>query len=74
MDNNGLLLYSGQDQIKEGARLASIRLWLNVQDLYVPIHIAIHIRWPSWLTKLVALANGCCHFLSLPWPHHAYAR
>lgn len=78
MANNGLAMA----ELKGGgssARLASIRLWLNVQDLYAPsaplAQLANEARLPAAAAAAAASAASAAAVSSiLSRPHHAYAR
>lgn len=77
MANNGLAMA----ELKGGgssARLASIRLWLNVQDLYAPsaplAQLANEARLPAAAAAAAASAASAAVSSILSRPHHAYAR
>jgi len=77
MANNGLAMA----ELKGGgssARLASIRLWLNVQDLYEPsaplAQLANEARLPAAAAAAAASAASAAVSSILSRPHHAYAR
>lgn len=77
MANNGLAMAD----LKGGgssARLASIRLWLNVQDLYEPsaplAQLANEARLPAAAAAAAASAASAAVSSILSRPHHAYAR